>query len=46
MVRTLFGMVGRIFLGLGMISLALVGLVAILVIVGLLFADKILQMIF
>jgi hypothetical protein len=46
MVKVLFGMIGRVFLGLGMISLALVGLMAILVIVGLLFADKILQMIF
>jgi hypothetical protein len=46
MIRALIDMVGKVFLGLGMISLALVGLVAILVIVGLLFADKIVQMIF
>lgn len=46
MFRGLFGMMGNMFLGLGMLALAIFGLVAVALIGVLLFADKILKLIF
>ncbi len=46
MIRALLGMVGNMFLGLGMLTLAIFGLVAVFLIGVLLFADKILKLIF
>ena len=46
MLRALFGMIGNMFLGLGMLALAIFGIVAVVLIGVLLFADKILKLIF
>jgi hypothetical protein len=46
MFKALFSMVGNIFLGLGMVVLAIFGLMAVAILVVLLFADQILKLIF
>ncbi len=46
MFKALFSMVGNMFLGLGMLALAIFGLVAVAIIAALLFADQILKLIF
>lgn len=46
MLKALFGMLGKLFLGIGMLGLALFGIVVVVIIGSLFFADKILKLIF
>lgn len=46
MFKTVLGVLEKLFLSIGMASLAILGIVVVALIAGLLFADKILKLIF